>query len=99
MSLFDWGYSSAWTERFHPHRQAGLAAASSNSKRKRGAPAANSPLDLPVTGDWVAVTQTDPALIIAVVEPQPLAANIDVAFLVCGLDHDWNPRAMKKTPE
>ena len=74
-----------------------------------GAPAANSPADLPVTGDWVAVTQTDPALIIAVVErqslftrvtddgqTQPLAANIDVAFLVCGLDHDWNPRRLDR---
>ena len=127
MSLFDWGYSSAWTERFHPHRQAGLAAArvagasrgvfelETKNGRARGELAgrleyaAGSPLDLPVTCDWVAVTQTDPALIIAVVErqslftrvtddgqTQPLAANIDVAFLVCGLDHDWNPRRLDR---
>ncbi|MFN0101138.1 MAG: ribosome small subunit-dependent GTPase A [Bryobacteraceae bacterium] len=68
-----------------------------------------SALDLPVAGDWVAVTQTNPALIIAVMErqslftrvvddgrKQALAANIDVAFLVCGLDHDWNPRRLDR---
>lgn len=71
--------------------------------------AAESPLDLPVTGDWVAITATDPALIIAVVgrqslftrvtnegQRQPLAANVDVAFLVCGLDNDWSPRRLDR---
>jgi ribosome biogenesis GTPase len=71
--------------------------------------AAESALALPVVGDWVAVTPTAPALIIAVVErqslftrisddgqKQPLAANIDVAFLVCGLDGDWSPRRLDR---
>jgi ribosome biogenesis GTPase len=56
----------------------------------------------------VATTPTDPALIVAVLQRQsiftravensvqPLAANIDVAFLVCGLDHDWNPRRLDR---
>lgn len=29
-------------------------------------------------------------------QPQVLAANIDVAFLVCGLDADWNPRRLER---
>jgi len=55
--------------------------------------------EIPAVGDWVTVTPTDPPLITAI-EPrtscftrmdpgggtQVLAANIDVAFLVCGLD-------------
>ena len=127
MSLLDWGYSSAWTERFRAHRQAGLAAArivganrgvfelETEIGHARGELAgrleyaAESPLDLPVAGDWVAITQTEPALIIAVLERQslvaratnegqrqPLAANIDVAFLVCGLDNDWSPRRLDR---
>jgi ribosome biogenesis GTPase len=71
--------------------------------------AAESAMDLPVAGDWVAVTQTDPALIVAVLERnslltrveeggarQGLAANLDVAFLVCGLDGDWNPKRLDR---
>jgi len=127
MSLLDWGYSSAWTERFQPYSQSGLAAArvvganrgvfelETEHGHTRGELAgrleyaAGSPLDLPVAGDWVAITQTDPALIVAVVERQslftrvtneghrqPLAANIEVAFLVCGLDNDWSPRRLDR---
>jgi len=127
MSLLDWGFSSVWTERFEPHRRAGLAAArvvganrgvfelETENGHVRGELAgrlefaAESPLDLPVTGDWVAITATDPALIVAVVERQslftrvnndghrqPLAANVDVAFLVCGLDNDWSPRRLDR---
>ncbi|MBI2690102.1 MAG: ribosome small subunit-dependent GTPase A [Acidobacteria bacterium] len=67
-----------------------------------------SAVDLPVAGDWVAVTPTDPALMVAVVErqslftrvvddeTQPLAANADVAFLVSGLDGDWSPNRLDR---
>jgi ribosome biogenesis GTPase len=71
--------------------------------------AAETALDLPAAGDWVAVTATDPALIIAVVERQSifsrviesgerqaLAANVDIAFIVCGLDGDFNIRRIER---
>jgi len=71
--------------------------------------AATEAADLPAVGDWVAVTPTDPALIIAIVERrslfaraidngdrQPLAANVDIAFLVCGLDGDFNIRRIER---
>lgn len=127
MSLFEWGWNSAWTERFSPHRLSGLAPArvvdgsrgvyelETDSGRIRGELAgrleyaADSAVDLPVTGDWVAVTPTEPALIAHVLERQSLftrvqeggqrqalAANIDVAFLVCGLDGDWNPARLDR---
>ncbi len=127
MSIFDWGWSSAWTERFSSHRLAGLAPArvvdgsrgvyelETDSGRVRGELAGrleyavDSPLELPVAGDWVAVTPTEPALIVHVVERQSLftrvqeggqrqalAANIDVAFLVRGLDGDWNPARLDR---
>lgn len=127
MSLLDWGWSSAWTEKFCLHRESGLQAARVSYANRgvyqleteygsmrgelsgRLEYAAESHLHLPVTGDWVAVTATDPALIIAVVERQSiftravdagdrqaLAANIDVAFLVCGLDLDWSPRRLDR---
>lgn len=65
--------------------------------------------ELPAVGDWVLITPTDPPLITAI-EPrtsqftrqdpgggtQILAANIDVAFLVCGLDADFNPRRLDR---
>ena len=127
MSIFDWGWNSAWTERFSPHRLAGLAPArvvdgsrgvyelETDSGRVRGELAgrleyaAGSPLELPVAGDWVAITPTDPALMVHVVERQSLftrvqdggqrqalAANVNVAFLVCGLDRDWNPARLDR---
>ena len=68
-----------------------------------------SALDLPAVGDWVAVTTTDPALIVSVVERrslfartlesgerQALAANLDIAFLVTGLDGDFNLRRLDR---
>jgi len=70
--------------------------------------AASSPMDLPVVGDYVEVTSTEPAVVIAVVprktlftrvvngERQPLAANVDVALLVCGLDRDFNVRRLER---
>jgi len=65
--------------------------------------------EIPAVGDWVTVTPTDPPLITAI-EPrtscftrmdpgggtQVLAANIDVAFLVCGLDADFNPNRLDR---
>lgn len=127
MAIMDYGWNSAWAERFATHLESGLQPArvidsargiyvlETNHGRARGELAgrleygAESPIDLPVTGDWVAVTPTDPALIIAVVERatlftrviddgqrQPLAANVDVAFLINGLDHDWNPNRLDR---
>lgn len=29
-------------------------------------------------------------------EPQVVAANVDIVFLVCGLDHDFNPRRIER---
>ena len=71
--------------------------------------ATSSSVDLPAVGDWVAVTPTDPALIVAVIERrslfaratdsgerQALAANVDMAFLVCGLDGDFNVRRIER---
>lgn len=65
--------------------------------------------EIPAVGDWVTVTPTDPPLITAI-EPrtncftrtdpgggtQVLAANIEVAFLVCGLDSDFNPNRLDR---
>ncbi len=127
MSLQEWGWSSAWTERFKEfagnglvparvvavHRgiyeletEAGRASGELSGRSEYGA---SSPLDLPAAGDWVAVTPTDPALLVSVVprqalltragddgSRQPLAANIDVVFIVCGLDGDWNPNRVDR---
>ena len=94
MSIFDWGWNSAWAERFSPHRQAGLAPArvvdgsrgvyelETDSGRVRGELAgrleyaAGSALELPVAGDWVAITPTDPALMVHVVERQSLFTRV-----------------------
>jgi ribosome biogenesis GTPase len=65
----------------------------------------------PAVGDWVAATWGDPSVLHAVMpragcfsrrapgertEEQVLAANVDVAFLVCGLDLDFNPRRLER---
>lgn len=68
-----------------------------------------SAVELPAVGDWVAVTPTDPALIVNVIERrslfaraidsgerQALAANVDIAFLVSGLDRDFNVRRIER---
>ena len=70
--------------------------------------------DLPVVGDWVALTvpaDDEGARIEAVLprrsafvrrlagataEAQVLAANVDVVFLVSGLDADYNPRRIER---
>jgi ribosome biogenesis GTPase len=64
---------------------------------------------IPTTGDWVALDGD--GVIAAVLErrgtvvrraagapvsAQVLAANIDVVFLVSGLDHDFNPRRIER---
>lgn len=64
--------------------------------------------DWPVTGDWVALTgsrieavlprrtafvRRDPG---QAMRPQVIAANADVAFLVMGLDHDYNLRRLER---
>ncbi len=75
--------------------------------------AARGPLDLPVTGDWVAARPVSPgeAIVEAVLprrtlfsrraagrreEEQPVAANIDLVFLVSGLDGDFNLRRVER---
>jgi ribosome biogenesis GTPase / thiamine phosphate phosphatase len=69
---------------------------------------ANSPTDLPATGDWVAMQG---AMVHAVLprrtvfsrraagnreEEQVMAANIDLIFVVCGLDGDFNLRRIER---
>jgi len=65
----------------------------------------------PAVGDWVALAPGDPAVIHAVlprtsvfsrrapgerVEEQVVAANVGVAFLICGLDDDFNVRRLER---
>jgi ribosome biogenesis GTPase / thiamine phosphate phosphatase len=66
--------------------------------------------ELPAVGDWVAVdmerTQVDTVLprrtvlsrkeVMHATREQVLAANVDVAFLVQGLPHDFNPRRLER---
>jgi ribosome biogenesis GTPase len=69
--------------------------------------------DVPVTGDWVAIREIEPGLVlIEEVLPrrskiarraagrrsdeQVLAANVDLALIVCGLDGDFNPRRLER---
>jgi len=70
------------------------------------------PGDLPAVGDWVAVSDTAPAIISAVlprrsasgrnredgqvVAGQVLAANVDTGFVVAGLDGDFNLRRRER---
>ncbi len=65
--------------------------------------------DWPVTGDWVALSpggrieavlprrtafvRRDPG---QAMRPQVMAANVDVALLVMGLDHDYNQRRLER---
>jgi ribosome biogenesis GTPase len=76
--------------------------------------AARSVLDLPVTGDWVALAQRpagerdsvrglvprQSAFVRAASGPgggqQVLAANVDVALLLTGLDHDFSTRRLER---
>jgi ribosome biogenesis GTPase len=70
------------------------------------------PADLPAVGDWVAVSDTEPALVSAVLPrrsafgrnagegqtafDQVLAANVDLALVVAGLDGDFNLRRLER---
>jgi len=71
---------------------------------------ASGPQDMPVVGDWVVVAPQD-GRITAILprrnaftrkppgnatEAQVIAANIDKAFLVSGLDNDYNPRRIER---
>lgn len=71
-----------------------------------------SSLDFPAVGDWVVIQPGAERAIIhqvlprksifvrkavqAGVEAQVIAANVDTAFLVSGLDHDFNPRRIER---
>jgi ribosome biogenesis GTPase / thiamine phosphate phosphatase len=75
---------------------------------------AQSPVDLPCAGDWLALRRLgdDAPLVVEELlprrsafvrraagrrsEPQALAANVDLAFLVAALDEDWNPRRLER---
>ncbi len=67
---------------------------------------------VPVVGDWIAIRRRSRRLVVAAVLPrrtvfrrrragsedreQTIAANIDAAFLVMGLDVDYNPRRLER---
>jgi ribosome biogenesis GTPase len=73
---------------------------------------AETAIDLPAVGDWVDVDIAGEAAVVHAVrprtsafirraagtrdEPQVIAANIDVALIVCGLDGDFNPRRIER---
>ena len=72
---------------------------------------AASPAAFPAVGDWVAIAPGEPAVIHAVMprtstfsrrapgerlEEQIVAANVGIAFLVCGLDEDFNLRRLER---
>ncbi len=69
------------------------------------------PLSRPAVGDWVVVSPARPPMIERVLPrrsalvraaagerhvAQVIAANVDVAFVVCGLDDDFNPRRIER---
>lgn len=67
---------------------------------------------VPVVGDWIAIRRRSRRLVVAAVLPrrtvfrrrragsddrqQTIAANIDAAFLMMGLDVDYNPRRLER---
>ncbi len=110
------GYVPARVVRDHAHiygiqAEAGEMLAEVSGKLRHGAKAKS---DLPVAGDWVAVSarpEEGKATIHAVLprksafvrkeagartEEQVIAANVDTAFLVSGLDGDFNPRRIER---
>ena len=69
------------------------------------------PRSRPAVGDWVVLAPKLPPLIQILLprrtllaraaageshREQPIAANIDVVLVVCGLDHDYNPRRIER---
>ena len=73
--------------------------------------AGTDPRDKPAVGDWVVLAPGTPPLIESILprrtllaraaageryETQPIAANVDHVLIVCGLDHDYNPRRIER---
>lgn len=69
------------------------------------------PRSRPAVGDWVVLAPKPPPLIETLLprrtllarsaageshREQPIAANVDVVLVVCGLDHDYNPRRIER---
>lgn len=69
------------------------------------------PRSRPAVGDWVLLAPKQPPLIETLLprrtllaraaageshREQPIAANVDVVVVVCGLDHDYNPRRIER---
>jgi ribosome biogenesis GTPase len=69
------------------------------------------PLSRPAVGDWVVIDAARPPMVVRVLPrrsalvraaagerhvAQVIAANVDVAFVVCGLDDDYNPRRIER---
>jgi ribosome biogenesis GTPase len=92
------------------HRGAYDLFAESGELRLPAAPRLARDEELPAVGDWVAVdldrgevsdvlprrTRISRKEVLDSVREQVLAANIDVAFLVQGLPHDFNPRRLER---
>jgi ribosome biogenesis GTPase len=72
---------------------------------------ASDPLQRPAVGDFVLLEAADPPRILRLlprrgaltrgaageaVRAQVIAANIDTVLIVCGLDHDYNPRRIER---
>jgi ribosome biogenesis GTPase len=73
--------------------------------------AGTDPRARPAVGDWVVLAPGTPPLIESMLprrtllvrgaagerfETQPIAANVDHVLIVCGLDHDYNPRRIER---
>ena len=73
--------------------------------------AGTDPREKPAVGDWVVLSPGTPPLIESILprrtllaraaageryETQPIAANVDHVLIVCGLDHDYNPRRIER---
>jgi ribosome biogenesis GTPase len=95
-------------DRYEIATSASMGAAVVSGRFRHEAPSAAA---FPAVGDWVGVAPGDPAIIHAVlprtsafsrrapgerVEEQVVAANVAAAFLVCGLDGDFNPRRLER---
>ncbi|HVF35026.1 MAG TPA: ribosome small subunit-dependent GTPase A [Candidatus Saccharimonadia bacterium] len=73
--------------------------------------AGTDPREKAAVGDWVVLAPGTPPLIESILprrtlltraaageryETQPIAANVDHVLIVCGLDHDYNPRRIER---
>ena len=92
----------------HREQYRALTAAGSGEARLRGRLRRETH---PVTGDWVALQPGEPGMILGVLprrsllvrkrpgqptEPQPMAANVDVAIIVSSLNADFEPRRIER---